>query len=152
LSIIFVPMTTSLSLGEYPEQSGRQRWLFLAGKLALILVILYCATCYVTYHGCMPHGLLVGAILALRWAIVDQRRRCPICLRLLTNPVRIGQCSQTFLSWYGTEFVCPRGHGLLHVPEISNSAYSRQRWLTLDRSWHGLFGRPFVTRHCPPIG
>ncbi len=46
--------------------------------------------------------------------ITDQQRRCPVCLRLLTNPVRIGTPSRTFLEWYGAESTCSRGHGLLH--------------------------------------
>jgi hypothetical protein len=82
---------------------------------------------------------LVGYILAFRWAIIDQRLRCPVCLRLLTNPIRIGQPSQTFLSWYGIELMCVRGHGLLHVPEFRTSCYSTQRWLYLDPSWNSLF-------------
>jgi len=36
-------------------------------------------------------------LLAFRWALIDQRQRCPVCLRLLTSPTRIGAPSQTFL-------------------------------------------------------
>ena len=61
------------------------------------------------------------------------------CLRLLVYPVRIGRPSQTFLERYGTEFMCAKGHGLLHVPEIHTSCYGAQRWMCLDRSWSGLF-------------
>ena len=43
------------------------------------------------------------------------------------------------LAWYGTELICVKGHGLLHVPEIPTSSYSRQRWLRLDPSWRELF-------------
>jgi len=57
---------------------------------------------------------------------------------LLTNPTRIGRASQTFLEWYGTEFLCLKGHGLLHVPEIPTT-YSTQRWQDLDPSWGSLF-------------
>jgi len=86
-----------------------------------------------------PHGLLVGYILALRWALADQRQRCPVCLRLLGNPARIGCLAQTFLEWHGTEFVCVKGHGLLHVLEMPTSSYNTQRWIYLDPSWSGLF-------------
>jgi hypothetical protein len=57
---------------------------------------------------------------------------------VLTNPTSIGEPSRTLLEWYGTELICGRGHGLLHVPEIRNS-YSEQRWLHLDSSWSSLF-------------
>jgi len=69
----------------------------------------------------------------------DQRKRCPVCLRFLSDPARIGWSSQTFLEWYGSEFLCENGHGLLHVFEISSSCYSEQRWLYLDQSWAALF-------------
>ena len=78
-------------------------------------------------------------ILALRWVITDQQRRCPVCLRLLTNPVRIGTPSRTFLEWYGAESTCSRGHGLLHVSEISSSYSEKPQWLRLGDSWSGLF-------------
>jgi hypothetical protein len=131
MSLLLLPVTTSLSLGEYPPESGTARWIYLAVKLILILVMIYCGACYVTEHGTPVHGLFVGSILALRWVLVDQRRRCPVCLRLVSNPVHFGQPSQTFLAWYGTEFICARGHGFLHVAEIPTSCYSSQRWLCL---------------------
>jgi hypothetical protein len=58
---------------------------------------------------------------------------------VLTSPALIGMASQTFLEWYGTELICEKGHGLLHVPEIPNSCYSTQRWTYLDPSWRVLF-------------
>ena len=84
-------------------------------------------------------ALIVGTIVALRWALNDQRQRCPVCLRLLTGPTRIGGASQTFLEWYGTELMCAQGHGLLYVLEIPTSCYSTQRWQYLDPSWSSLF-------------
>jgi len=84
-------------------------------------------------------ALLAAWIVAARWVVRDQRQRCPVCLRLLINPVGIGQASQTFLGWYGTELMCAKGHGLLHVPEIPTSSSSMPRWIRLDPSWSGLF-------------
>jgi hypothetical protein len=80
----------------------------------------------------------------MRWILEDQRRRCPTCLRLLAKPVRIGHASRTLLEWHGSEFMCLRGHGLLHVPEQPSIWPGEQRWLDLDPSWSGLF--PFPER------
>ncbi|MBZ5619613.1 MAG: hypothetical protein LAQ69_12955 [Acidobacteriia bacterium] len=150
---LVLPATTSLSLGEYPATSHSpgwaarlRRWIFLATKIALILPIVYCASldlaCLIASAGSVqsqPHALLVGWILAFRWVLRDQRQRCPVCLRLLANPIGIGQASQTFLGWYGTELMCVKGHGLLHVPDIPTSSFRTQRWLPLDASWSELF-------------
>ena len=80
-----------------------------------------------------------GGWFAMRWALADQRGRCPVCLRLLANPVRIGHSSRILLEWHGTELVCLRGHGLLHVPERPAIWFSTQQWMDLDASWSGLF-------------
>ena len=104
-------------------------------------MIVFCGTldvASVTAMQIQPHGLLVGYVLAFRWALSDQRSRCPVCLRSLTNPARIGSASNTFLELYGEELMCLNGHGLLHVPEIATS-YSTERWLHLDGSWATLF-------------
>jgi len=141
LALLTLPATTSLALGEYPTKRFR-RWIFLGLKFTLIVPIVFCGTLdlapIISSMGVQPHATLVGYVLAFRWALIDQRRRCPVCLRLLTNPTRIGQASQTFLEWYGTEFLCLKGHGLLHVPEIPTT-YSTQRWQDLDPSWGSLF-------------
>ncbi len=142
-ALLLLSATTSLDLGEYP--AGRyspswairaRRWMFFGTKVALLLAIVVCGFAgLATRFPPSVQGLLFCAILALRWAIVDQRNRCPVCLRSLSHPVRIGEASHTFLGWYGTEFLCARGHGLLHVPEIRTSCYAEQRWLYLDPSW-----------------
>jgi hypothetical protein len=141
-AILLLSATTSLSLGDYPASrfSPRgawvRRWLFLAVKLALLLPVLVCGLFgMATVFPPSLQGWLLYVLLALRWALNDQRRRCPVCLRYLSHPVRIGEASHTFLGWYGTELVCTRGHGLLHVPEIRTSCYAEQRWLYLDPSW-----------------
>jgi hypothetical protein len=144
IALLLLPVTTSLWLGDYPPGTFRlRRWTFLCAKVVLLLPIIFCGTLdlgSLTSMGMIqPHGLLVGYILAFRWALVDQRQRCPVCLRLLSNPTRIGWASQIFLEWHGTEFICRKGHGLLHVPEIPSSCNAVQRWLTLDPSWSSLF-------------
>ena len=150
MSLLILPVSTPLSLGEYPANhhsppwtTRLRRWIFLGLKFALVLPIVFCGSLDLLSTiamGIQPHGLLIFCIFGFRWVLMDQRRRCPVCLRLLTNPAQIGRSSQTFLEWYGTELMCTRGHGLLHVPEIKTSCYSTQRWMYLDPSWSGLFG------------
>ncbi len=145
---VVLPAVTSMSLGEYPANrhalshaTKMRRWIFLAVKMALVLPIVLFGSVDVfslIAVGLQAHGLIVSSVIGFRWVLIDQRRRCPVCLRVLSNPTTIGQASRTLLEWYGTELVCARGHGLLHVPEIRNS-YSEQRWLHLDSSWSSLF-------------
>jgi hypothetical protein len=121
-----------------------RRGIFLVLKITLLQTIVLCGFIVQMLLG--PLGGFTGiaggaaAALALRWAIMDQQRRCPVCLRLLTNPIIIGTPSRTFLEWYGTESTCPHGHGLLHTPEISSSC-SRPQWLSLGDSWSALFAK-----------
>jgi hypothetical protein len=145
---VILPAVTHFSLGEYHakrealSRAGEmRRWLFLAAKIVLVAPIVLFGTLDVfslIALAIQPHAMIIGSVIGFRWVLVDQRRRCPVCLRVLTNPTTIGDSSRTLLEWYGTEFVCSKGHGLLHVPEIRTS-YCEQRWLHLDSSWSGLF-------------
>ena len=140
-----LPAITSLRLGEYPANRNGWRWAFFAGKIALLLPIVFlgvldlAAMIGLKVQAGPIHFILIGNVAAFRWVLIDQRRRCPECLRQLAHPARIGLPSQTFLEWYGTEFVCVKGHGLLHVPEIPTASFRTQSWMHLDRSWSGLF-------------
>lgn len=150
VALLMVAANTSLNLGDYPATSHSpsqvarlRRWIFLGIKFAVILPLIFCGTLdlapIITVKALQPHGTLIGYFLAFRWAIIDQRKRCPVCLRLLTNPVRIGQSSHMIFDWCGTEFMCTSGHGLLHVPERPTISFSTQRWLYLDSSWRSFF-------------
>jgi hypothetical protein len=156
LACVALPATTSLPLGEYRVSSVRlawstkvRRWAFLAAKIALLLPLVYMFSLDVAYGiPRMPPAaagyvqLLTGlsaCLLGLRWALGDQRGRCPVCLSRLTHPARVGQPSRSFLAWNGTELICVGGHGLLHVPELETSWFGEQRWLYLDPSWSVLF-------------
>ena len=150
LALLLLRVGTPLALGEYPAgpdapppPARARRWIYLVAKIALLLPIVYCGTLdlssLVGAGRIQAHALIVAFFLAFRWALRDQRQRCPVCLGLLTHPARIGMASQMFLDWYGTELICARGHGLLHVPEIPNSCYATQRWTYLDPSWRSLF-------------
>jgi len=141
-----VAITSRLSLGEYPVTANSpwrlirlRRWLFLVAKVVLLLALIYIAA-----FGLMAFaprmdravGLLLNLLvwtsaLAFRWVLRDQQRRCPVCLRLLADPVRVGRSSGYFLEWNCTELVCFRGHGLLYVPECRTSWFHEQRWFYL---------------------
>jgi hypothetical protein len=133
-----------LRLGEYPVNRYAPavplrllRWVFLAVKLALVAPMVLCAAL------ALPPPLagwvmLLGLLFGFRWVLTDQRERCPVCLRLLSNPARIGDPSQSFLGWYGTELVCSHGHGILYVPGNSTSWHETQRWQYLDPTWSHL--------------
>lgn len=148
LSAPILPAVTDLSLRRYQPDAhafshaaAARRWLFLAAKIALVMPIVLFGSAdlfSLIAVNLQAHSVVVGTVVGLRWILIDQGRRCPVCLRLLTNPTPIGEPSRTLLEWYGTELICTRGHGLLHVPEI-RSSYSESRWLYLDSSWSGLF-------------
>ena len=145
LSCLFLPGTLAVWRPPASRQPSRRsslrRGIFLALKIALVQVMMLCG--FRILLGPLARfaalGFNVAFILVLRWVITDQQQRCPVCLRLLTAPVRIGSASRTFLEWYGAESTCSRGHGLLHVSETASSFMRRPQWLSLDDSWKDLF-------------
>ncbi len=161
LACLALPATTPLPLGEYSVRGSQlsllltiRRWLFLAAKISLILPVVYFSSLDLAY-GRLPldsttaqyiqmAASFAGLLFGLRWALKDQRRRCPVCLRLLTNPARVGHASRNFLAWNGTELICGVGHGMLHIPEIPTSWCSTQRWFYLDSSWSSLFSDTYL--------
>jgi hypothetical protein len=135
-----------LRLGEYPVNRFAPaaplrllRWVFLAVKMALIVSIaMWSVLALASIPPLATWGVFLGLFLGFRWVLMDQRERCPVCLHLLSNPTRIGDPSQSFLGWYGTELVCSHGHGILYVPGSSTSWYETQRWQYLDPTWNHL--------------
>jgi hypothetical protein len=155
LALLALPATTSLPLGEYPTGSERiswslrlRRWLYLTIKFGLLLPTIYFVSLDLAYAipatpSSAQYIQIISsftlALFSFRWALKDQRRRCPVCLSTLTHPARVGEPSRNFLAWNGTELICAGGHGLLHVPELPTSWFSTQRWLYLDSSWSSVF-------------
>lgn len=148
LSCLLSPAT--LALGRSAANSHPMPWparlrqaIFLALKVVLVQPIMLCLLfVWILIAPVAPFaqlGILGAWVLTLRWTLTDQQRRCPVCLRLLTKPVRIGSSSLTFLEWSGDESICSHGHGLLHIPETSASYSGEPRWVSLDDSWSGLF-------------
>jgi hypothetical protein len=53
---------------------------------------------------------------AVLWCLGDQQRRCPVCLRRMASPVRIGSWASVFEPVI-TQLLCDEGHGALCVQE-----------------------------------
>jgi hypothetical protein len=156
LAFLALPAVVSVSLGESNYSAFRPswkrqctRWLFLAAKMGFVIAIAYYASMAIAYGFAEAYSPtaefiqfatgFVFSLLGLRWALFDQRHRCPVCLRHVTNPTRVGLASQTFLGWNGTEMFCAGGHTLLHVPALPTSWFAVPRWVYLDSSWGFLF-------------
>jgi hypothetical protein len=161
LACAALPATTPLPLGDYPAAEHPlftamrwRRWVFLLAKIVLAIFTVYCISTSLAFADprMSPDSSVyiqfwtsfLGLLFSFRWALRDQRRRCPACLHLLKNPVSVGHPSRNFLAWHGTEFMCGQGHGLLHIPEMATSWFSTQRWLYLDPSWKGLFPEAYL--------
>jgi hypothetical protein len=163
LAVLALPAITSVFQSEsnfasHPPtfKTRAKRWIFLVGKLCLIAALAYFGAVDIAYWNFADYSptaeflqfaaSFLIALFGIRWAVIDQSRRCPVCLRCVTHPARVGFASCNFLSWNGTEMICTAGHALLHVPSLPTSWFSRQRWLYLDTSWGFLFadavGRP----------
>ena len=144
VACFLVAVMTPGSSGGHLTTIGPRRGLFLIAKAVLVLPIIMFGSLDLASLGRSVSLVYLdvaffGSFFAVRWIVSDQRQRCPVCLRLLANPVRIGESSRILLEWHGTELMCDRGHGLLYVPEWPAIWSGRQRWLDLGASWSGLF-------------
>ncbi|HMG87241.1 MAG TPA: hypothetical protein VK574_16030 [Terracidiphilus sp.] len=156
LALVALPAVISVSLGDSDITSHRpsfrqriNRILFLAAKFTLIAAIGFAASLDLAYGNEIGYSSVAECfqllwcfticLVGFRWAVADQRKRCPVCLRCVTNPASVGLASRTFLGWNGTEMMCIGGHALLHVPSLPTSWFSGERWLYLDSSWDFLF-------------
>jgi len=156
LALLALPAIASVSLAEYSFSSHKPsrtlravRLGFLGLKVLLIMSIAWFSSVDLAYwHSPVssPSGAYIQLVtcfavflFGMRWTLLDQRQRCPVCLRRVTNPAQVGLASRTFLAWNGTELICASGHTLLHIPGLPTSWFSTQRWLYLDTSWDFLF-------------
>jgi hypothetical protein len=161
LALLALPAVSSVSLGETHLTPHRvsfremlRRFLFLTAEFGLMagiglfasFDIAYCYTS--SYSGAGECFQLIACfaicLTGFRWTLADQRKRCPVCLRRVTNPASVGLASRTFLGWNGTEMICMGGHTLLHVPAQPTSWFGDQRWIYLDSSWQFLFADTVV--------
>ena len=156
LAILALPAIASVSLAEYSFSSHKPSWIrravrlgFLGAKIVLIMLIAYFSSVDLAYWHSPAFSTsgayiqLVAAfaicLFGMRWALLDQHERCPVCLKRVTHPAQVGSLSRMFLAWSGTELICTGGHTLLHVPGMPTSWFSAQRWMYLDASWDFLF-------------
>jgi hypothetical protein len=133
-----------LSLGRY----GWRYWLYLSVKIVAVIVLIpllwiegsrwlwllitpELLRAWVAGLGATL-AFLGGFGLAAIWVFDDQRRRCPVCLRLLARPVTMGSWSSMFEP-VTTEFLCDEGHGALSLAE--SEIGEGDRWVSLDASW-----------------
>jgi hypothetical protein len=128
-------------------------WAFFATKTSLFLLILLAGVVEFTPEPYVfPRGkttlilesvslwiFSIGCVFLLWWSLIDQQRRCRVCLQRLALPAYIGRSGCLLLSWAGTELVCAAGHGLLHVTETDVCWLNPAQWTQLDESWKPLF-------------
>jgi hypothetical protein len=83
--------------------------------------------------------IIFGVVIAMWWAVDDQRKRCPACLGRLSMPVQMGARGHVLMEWMSIEMVCSNGHGIRWAPEDSLESHPKDKWLQLDESWQDLF-------------
>lgn len=134
------------------QRNGWRYGLFLAAKTGLLLVTVAllwieggtALRAHIHNVGLRVLGGALGLTLvfvatfgcAMIWSLDDQRRRCPVCLRLLSWPVTIGSWGSVFEPAI-TEMLCENGHGALAIYE--GQPGQTDRWTALDASWRDLF-------------
>ena len=156
VALLALPALTSGASAEFVLNARKLAWtrrafriVFLVLKVVIVWLIAYFASVDLAYS-CLPAFSASGVYIQLascfliclfgvRWALFDQHRRCPVCLRRVAHPAEVGTLSRTFLDWSGTELMCASGHTLLHVPALPTSWFGAQRWMFLDPSWDFLF-------------
>jgi hypothetical protein len=156
--ILVVALMTTMVMGVWRYHPNRAaisvRWVaYLFGKALLLLLI--CALAAIEYTPQLAFAAgrvfdssvtalslflcLALSVAALLWSLYDQRQRCPICLARLELPVQVGEPSHMLFGFGATEFVCSRGHGLLHISDSHCSWIDPEEWTGLDASWQNLF-------------
>ena len=129
-------------------------WAFFAAKTSILVLSLLAAVVefspapYVIHTSKVTFPLesasvwifTVGGMAILSWSFKDQQSRCRKCTNRLVLPTHIGEPGCLLLSWAGTELVCEKGHGILHVTETDYCCWlEHRRWTQLDDSWKTLF-------------
>ena len=78
-------------------------------------------------------------IVAARWAVVDQRYRCPRCARRLRMPVQSGSFDKALIfSRPKIEWICGYGHGTMRLPQLKLSSSEPPKWEEHADMWKEL--------------
>lgn len=141
IALAVAPSVTRLDFGFLPQARRLRGWAFLSAKLGASICMAHCAGLVVATTPLAPfagHFMIVADVLLIRWALDDQRSRCPHCYDQLGQPVDLHSPAGSFLYWNGTESICPNGHGAVFQPKDFARAYHECRWIRFDASWRGL--------------
>jgi hypothetical protein len=154
LTLVLLVMAAIVPLGGFslramtglPFSRASRFWSFLLAKTGLLLALLVAVWLELMLGIHDPvTGLLSSwvflliCVFAAIMILLDQRRRCPVCLHRLSLPVSMGTYSSPLLDPASTELLCDQGHGVLTVPGTETSASAEERWTALDESWRELF-------------
>ena len=82
----------------------------------------------------------LSAVAAAWYSLVDQRLRCPMCLRKLSMPVPLGIIGSILFDLPGTEYICTYGHGTLYMPEPTSEGLRAPRWKEPVGVWAEILG------------
>jgi hypothetical protein len=134
LPILFALATAVMASAGQISLRGRSfRYIgFLLLKMALLttIMVLLWVEGGAALRASLPNAplrVLIGGVLltvtfvvsfdwVILWGLADQHHRCPVCLRRLVMPVRIGSWASVFEP-VTTEWLCDTGHGLLSMSE-----------------------------------
>lgn len=72
---------------------------------------------------------IAAFVWVMIWSVEDQQHRCPICVRRLVLPVRVGSWGSV-LEPVATEWLCEVGHGWVCVSEIEHGKL--EHWAKLE--------------------
>lgn len=149
---LMVALVAAVTVGLRLRRYGWRYWGFLALKSlcvgALVTLAWLEGSQMLRHHltstgtkalagGLVPALLYIAAFgWALAWCVKDQRRRCPVCLRRLALPVRMGSWASVF-DPPTTELLCEAGHGRMCVCETAEGEL--ERWTESDATWRELF-------------
>ncbi len=150
-AIALVQLVRSLGKAGEAGAGAPAYWLFFAAKVVVLLAVAAAAEAELAarnalnlYPSRFLFGLLIdwasvlAALFILRWAMLDQARRCPVCVRRLGVPVTSGSWSSALLEPATTEMLCDEGHGALNVADARSPFGEIRRWIAMEDSWREL--------------
>jgi hypothetical protein len=159
VAIALVQLLRSLRKKGDAEGGGPGYWLFFAAKVVALLGVAGAVEAELAARNVFnlsPSRFLFGllndwasilaALFLARWAMLDQSRRCPVCVRKLGVPVTSGSWSSSLLEPASTEMLCDEGHGALSVAEARSPFGEIRRWITMEDSWRELLASENKTR------